>query len=108
MSELRETPTEAVSEKTIIPISTPHNAYTAHVTERISKYEFEVLGLKSEIAILKKTLVEMKQVQHGQQQDLATLKLIVEQVLARFPPVQSSQSTPDLLIEDNTTKGEKE
>ena len=46
--------------------------------------------------------------QHGQQQDLANIKAIMAQVLARLPPVQSTQSTPALTIEDKTTKGEKE
>ena len=50
-------------------------------------------GMKTEIAYLKQTVVEMKQVQHGQQQDLANIKAILAQVLARLPPVQSTQST---------------
>ena len=45
---------------------------------------------------------------HGQQQDLAKIKVILVQVLAHLPPFQSSQSTPTLTIEDNTTKRDKE
>ena len=108
MSVLRKTPVEPDSEQTTIPISTPHTTHTTQVTERISSLKSEVSCMKTKIVYVKKAVVEMKQVQHGQQQDNANSKAILAQVLARLPHVQSTQSTSALKIEDNRTKREKE
>ena len=69
LSVLRATPIEPDSEQTTIPISTTHIAHTTQVAERISNMEYEVSGMKKAIVVLKQTILEMKEVQHGQEQD---------------------------------------